>query len=257
MLHKIKRGRKAPFFCLINYKELLIEKLLISLVRGLSPFIAFIDTGLISPVWGIVNVIDRKLDSPPSMTRKREFDTDDVLNKAMHLFWGRGYKSTSLDDLLETMEISKSSFYETFGNKHDLFLATIDEYIRCTTKPMIDLLLVEGPFIETLNNIFDNIIELSLSNRSGCMLANSAIEMSPHDKEVDKMIASAIKRVEDAWYKAIQLAQKKGEIPADKKPRALARFIVGSINGLMVISKANPHRPTLLDIKDTAISAVT
>ena len=190
------------------------------------------------------------------MTRQREFDTSDVLNKAMHLFWGRGYKSTSLDDLLETMEISKSSFYETFGNKHDLFLATIEEYIRCTTKPMLDRLMVEGPFIDALNDIFDDIIELSVSNRSGCMLANSAIELSPHDDQVDQLIARAIKQVEDAWYKAIKQAQKNGEISAEKKPRALARFIVGSINGLMVISKANPHRPTLLDIKDTVISAV-
>lgn len=191
------------------------------------------------------------------MARTREFDTGIALNKAMHVFWGKGYRSTSLDDLLDAMEISKSSFYETFGNKHDLFLAAIEEYIQCTTKPMLNRLLVEGPFLEALNDIFNNIIQLSISNRSGCMLANSAIEMSPHDKEVDRLIAGAIKRVEDAWYKSIQLAQKRGELSTDKKPRALARFIVGSINGLMVVSKANPHRPTLLDIKDTVISAVT
>ena len=190
------------------------------------------------------------------MTRKREFNSDDVLNRAMHLFWGKGYKSTSLDDLLETMEISKSSFYETFGNKHELFLSTIKEYIRCTTKPMLDRLLVEGPFIQTINDVFDHIIELAISNRSGCMLANSAVEMSPHDDEVDRLIASAIKGVEDAWYKAIKQAQETGQISNEKNPRALARFIVGSINGLMVVSKANPHRATLLDIKNTVISAV-
>lgn len=191
------------------------------------------------------------------MTRQREFDTDEVLNKAMHLFWAQGYKATSLDDLLETMAISKSSFYETFGNKHDLFMSSIEEYIRCTTQPMLDHLMVGDSFINTLNTVFDGIIELAISNRSGCMLANSAIEMSPHDDEVDKLVASAIKRVEDAWYKVVKQAQKNGEISSDKKPRALARFIVGSINGLMVISKANPHRPTLIDIKDTVVEAVT
>ena len=190
------------------------------------------------------------------MTRKREFNSDDVLNRAMHLFWGKGYKSTSLDDLLETMEISKSSFYETFGNKHDLFLATIKEYIRCTTKPMLDRLLVERPFIQTINDVFDHIIELAISNRSGCMLANSAVEMSPHDNEVEELVASAIKGVEDAWYKAIKRAQETGQVSREKNPRALARFIVGSINGLMVVSKANPHRATLLDIKNTIITTV-
>ena len=190
------------------------------------------------------------------MTRKREFDTDVVLNKAMHLFWGKGYRSTSLDDLLATMEISKSSFYEAFGNKHDLFLATIKEYIRCTTQQMIDRLQVGDSFTGAINDIFDHIIELSLSNRSGCMLANSAIEMSPHDEKVEKLIASALRQVEDAWFKAITQAQNNGEISTEKKPRALARFIVGSINGLMVISKANPHRPTLIDIKETVVSTV-
>lgn len=190
------------------------------------------------------------------MARNREFDTNDVLNKAMHMFWSRGYKATSLDDLLETMAISKSSLYETFGTKHELFLAAIEEYFRSTTKPMLDRLMVEGEFIVALNDIFDRIIELSISNRSGCMLANSAIEMSPHDDEVDRFVARAIKQVEDGWYRAIKRAQNKGEISVDRNPRALARFIVGSINGLMVISKANPHRPTLLDIKDTVISTV-
>lgn len=190
------------------------------------------------------------------MTRQREFDTDAVLNKAMHLFWSKGYRSTSLDDLLETMAISKSSFYETFGTKHDLFLASIDEYIQCTTKPMLDRLAQPGPFVETCHAIFDSIIELALTNRSGCMLANSAIEMSPHDEKVDQLVAAGIKRVEDAWFNAIKRAQKQGEISSEKKPRTLARFVVGSINGLMVISKANPHRPTLLDIKNTVLSTV-
>lgn len=192
------------------------------------------------------------------MARTREFDTSEVLDKAMHVFWAKGYKATSLQDLLESMEISKSSFYETFGNKHELFLLSINAYIKCTTQQMLNRLLLGGPFLKALDDILQFIIDSALGDdeRRGCMLANSAIELSAHDSETEQLVAAAMKRVEDAFCKAISQAQKEGEIATNNSARALARFVVSNINGLVVISKAIPERATLMDIKKTVLTAI-
>ena len=192
------------------------------------------------------------------MPRPRAFDYDQSLNQAMYMFWDKGYKSTSLQDLLETMEISKSSFYDAFGDKRQLFLSALQVYTRLTTERMLKCLQGKGSFIERLEGILQRIIETALSSggRRGCLIANSAIELSPHDRKVERMVAAELKRIEDAYCKAIALAQKGGEIAKDKDARALARFIVCNLNGLVVISKAIPDRATLLDIKRTVIAAL-
>jgi len=192
------------------------------------------------------------------MARPCEFDVDSVLHEAMNLFWVQGYKATSLQALLDVMGISKSSFYATFGSKHKLFLASIKVYAKCTTQTLIDRLDEPGSFIAAVDDIINTVVEDTLSHdgRRGCMLANSAIELSPHDSRVERLIATEIKRVENAFFTAIGQAQQRGELGKSKDARALARFVVCNLNGLMVIGKATPERATLLDIKNVVISAL-
>jgi len=64
------------------------------------------------------------------MSRPREFEPEEALDRGMKLLWARGYEATSLDHLLAAMKLSKSSFYETFGSKHDLLIASLKRYIE-------------------------------------------------------------------------------------------------------------------------------
>ena len=70
------------------------------------------------------------------MARPREFDTTEALSQAMQVFWSKGFKATSLNDLLDAMGLSKSSFYDTFGSKHEVFLETIEHYKKTMTAQM-------------------------------------------------------------------------------------------------------------------------
>ncbi|HEX9701827.1 MAG TPA: TetR/AcrR family transcriptional regulator, partial [Rhodospirillales bacterium] len=67
------------------------------------------------------------------MPRPREFETSEALNQAMQVFWTKGYEATSLADLIGAMNLSKSSFYDTFGSKHEVFLAAIEHYKQTVT----------------------------------------------------------------------------------------------------------------------------
>ena len=64
------------------------------------------------------------------MARPREFDVDDALDRAMNVFWAKGYEATSMSDLMAAMDLSKSSLYDTFGSKHELFLSALQRYKR-------------------------------------------------------------------------------------------------------------------------------
>ena len=67
------------------------------------------------------------------MRRPRECDTTEALNEAMQVFWTKGFEATSLNDLIGAMKLSKSSFYDTFGSKHEVFLAAIEHYKKTVT----------------------------------------------------------------------------------------------------------------------------
>ena len=190
------------------------------------------------------------------MARPREFDYEQALHLAMDAFWAKGYRSTSLEDLLKAMAIGKGSFYEAFGDKRQLFISALEAYTKLTTQRMLRQLHGDRPFLDKLDGIFDKIIETALTgnDRRGCMIANSAIELSPHDDEIERLVATELRRIENAYWRAIAHAQKNGEIAKDKNARALARFVVCNLNGLVVISKAMPDRSTLVDIKRVVIS---
>ena len=64
------------------------------------------------------------------MARTKEFDRDAALDRAMHVFWKKGYEATSLPDLLQAMGIARQSLYDTFGEKHALFMAALERYTQ-------------------------------------------------------------------------------------------------------------------------------
>ena len=79
------------------------------------------------------------------MGRPREFNTEEALEKAMKVFWAQGYEAASLHDLTRAMAISKSSFYDTFGSKHDLFISAIKHYNKTVASRLISEIIRQAP----------------------------------------------------------------------------------------------------------------
>jgi len=193
------------------------------------------------------------------MARPREFQRDDVLDKAMQVFWTQGYEATSLNDLTRAMGLSKSSFYDSFGSKHALFLATLDFYRERVTAQVGSVADLEAPARQVLTSILrravDRIVETE--GRRGCFLNNTAVERGPFDPEAMARCRAGMTVMEDSFYRLVARSQEEGQVSRLLDPRATARYLTAMVNGIMVVGKANPDRKMLDDIVAVALEALT
>ena len=192
------------------------------------------------------------------MARPREFDTTHVLEQATRQFWARGYAATSLRDLIAAMGISKSSFYQTFDSKHDLYLLVLDGYIDTIVDQLVST-LGQGTSPRTAIAVaFNDIIDgaIARGDRLGCLLANAAAEVSSGDDATAGRIANGLARLEEAYYEAVVSAQRSREVPPERDARALARFLMTSANGLQLMAKATSDRMALYDVARVVLSCL-
>jgi len=184
------------------------------------------------------------------MARPREFETMEALGKAMDVFWSKGYEATTLCDLLDAMDLSKSSFYDTFGSKHEVFLDSIEHYKKTMTSQITGVASLEQPARKLIESLFDRAVSriTEEGGQRGCFLNNCSVEVALHDPQAAKLIDGGIGLVEDTFFALVERGQREGDIASDKEARALARFLTSSLNGLMVIAKTNPDPEGLADI---------
>ena len=192
------------------------------------------------------------------MARPREFDTTEALNEAMQVFWTKGFEATSLNDLIGAMKLSKSSFYGTFGSKHEVFLAAIEHYKKTVTSQVSAVSELDAMARKLIGSLFERAVERMTEEGGGrgCFLNNCAVEVALHDPAAAKLIGGGFGIMEDTFFALVQRGQTEGEIGADKDPRALARYLTSSLNGIMVMGKANPDREALSDVARIALTAL-
>lgn len=192
------------------------------------------------------------------MARTKEFKPEEALEAAMELFWRRGYEATSMRDLLEGMGIGRGSFYDTFGDKRALFLAALDRFEESRTSWAIEVLEESPSPLAGIEEVFGRTIEnlVGYEPRRGCLLANSAVELAPHDPEVAARISGYVRRTEDAFESALERAHTRKEIPKKSDPRVLAHFLVTNLHGLRVMARAGADKETLEDAASITLRAL-
>lgn len=187
--------------------------------------------------------------------RPRTFDPDLVLENAMQLFWGKGYEATSLQDLLEATGLSKSSLYESFGNKQSLFEAAFTRYFETRAKQMRERLeQADSPlgFVrECLLSVFE---DAQRDTPRGCMLVNVANEFSTRDPAVQRLIELATRRFHELFERAFALAQARGELADTRTPSELARYLHCVMTGLRTQTKSGLGRKELLGVIDMVMA---
>jgi TetR/AcrR family transcriptional repressor of nem operon len=193
------------------------------------------------------------------MARPREFEPDDVLDSAMRQFWERGYRATSVDDLVRATGVKPGSLYSAFpGGKHALLMGSLDRYSRLVVPQKLGDLEKPGASVAQIRAYFDGLVRdlLSPEGRQGCLLINSAIENAAVDPEVAAVVRGHMARLEHCFTNALRTAIDLGEIPASVNATATAKGLLATASGMMVVGKANPDEEVLRIIVDNAFAGL-
>ena len=183
----------------------------------------------------------------------KEFEESVVLQKAMELFWKQGYEKTSMSDLVEHMGIDRRSLYDAFGDKHTLFLKTLD----CFGELIKSRLKSETSRAETAKQaiqfIFDSTIEGNGDRPLGCLFVNSATELAPRDKEVAEKAEEAFMQTEHLLADIIRKGQQTGEFPYDYDAEVLAESLHNTLLGIRVLARTSASKEKLHRIADFSL----
>ena len=188
------------------------------------------------------------------MARSREFDTDEAMDAALRAFHAAGYEATSLADLLEATGLARQSLYNAFGDKRALFLACLRRFAE-TGNDALEQSLARGSVRAAIRSVFEQTLALPRdSMRRGCFVLNSAGEMGARDRDVAQIAASSLERQEQLFADALRRGVRRRELALTaRRIEELARFLVGALQGLRMVARADPASPALRDVATVAL----
>ncbi|MGB2692871.1 MAG: TetR/AcrR family transcriptional regulator [Thermodesulfobacteriota bacterium] len=191
------------------------------------------------------------------MGRPYEFDRQETLSKAMEVFWEKGYKATSIQDLVDRMGIKRGSIYNTFGDKHSLFIEAVKYYAEEVTSKTIKVLESDGSPIENIRLFFETIVNTPPNRKTrGCLISNTVVELAPHDEKVADTVRIILERIQTTFLNCLDRAVELGELPKDTDTKVLSHFLATSTHGLIVTGKSARNPKEVKDVVDVILSTL-
>jgi TetR/AcrR family transcriptional regulator, transcriptional repressor for nem operon len=178
-----------------------------------------------------------------TMPRTKAFDEKVALEKAMLVFWKEGYHAASMEMLVEAMGISRSSFYDTFGDKKQLYLAALRLFQSQSQQQNAKTLAQSGPSPKAqITAVLQFSLEEALNDpdTKGCMMANATAEMATADADVYKFLKENACALESFFTQLIQLGQEIGQFNPAFDSATAANYLVNYIHGMRLVCKTKP-----------------
>ena len=190
----------------------------------------------------------RRIDAPHfiAMPRVKLFDEQEVLEKAMNLFWKKGYFDTSIQDLVNHLGINRASIYDTYGGKKQLFQKAFSRYRESN----LGFIKIHFQKEKDVRQGFRELFEMALSQSSrdtdqkGCFVVNSTVEFIPNEKDFEPLIEANKQEFEGLFYSYLLQGAASGQISKDKNFKALAALFFTFYNGLRVVTKVDFNHAT-------------
>jgi TetR/AcrR family transcriptional regulator, transcriptional repressor for nem operon len=186
------------------------------------------------------------------MARPREFNEAEAIRRAVEVFWSKGYEAASLSDLMAATGLSKSSLYQAFGDKRQLFLRGLESYRDERFRQLNEYLNDGQPARWSLEGFFRAVV--AERPPLGCMTCNIGVELASHDAEIRRLFERQTAVVEQAFLGTIKRGQADGSISKRHDPLRLARLLVVCLQGLQVAARALADQARLDDAVATLMA---
>ncbi|MFF0159958.1 TetR/AcrR family transcriptional regulator [Streptomyces sp. NPDC005263] len=192
--------------------------------------------------------------------RPREFDKNQTLERALKLFWSRGYGATSVQDLVDALAVERGSLYGTFGDKRRFYLDAVRLYWEVYERHLTTV-LDTAPLLPALREILTHPARLDelisdVGVPQGCLVGNTTAELVPQDSEATEVVTRSYRRFTEIVTDALRRAQAAGEVKANSSPEAQAQLLLYIVQGLSLVSRAGLDQSAALAAIDTAVDGL-
>lgn len=171
------------------------------------------------------------------MPKTTTFDQNEVLQNAMQVFWDKGYHATSMQDLVDATSLNRSSIYNSFGDKFNLFFLSLKHY-QASQRRIVNkwLLKSDGPK-GAIRLLFEGILSdiMVKPQTNGCFISNSTTEMANESPEIKLLVQENQRSIEQLFHDLIHEAQQTGQIDPEENAQDLAAYYFSSLQGLRLV----------------------
>lgn len=174
----------------------------------------------------------------------------------MRAFWSAGYEATSTQDLCAATGLGRSSIYNTFSSKRDLFERALRRYIRVKNSGILGVLDGDGSARDKVRALLWQVVDSPEGDPLGCLVVNATVELGPHDAEMAGLLSADLDYRLSALTTTIAAGQRAGEIDRSRDAGDLAQFVVATISGLRVAARGGATRETLETIASVAMTCL-
>lgn len=192
------------------------------------------------------------------MVRTREFDPEVVLQKAMHVFWRKGYRHTSLMNLVEATGVRKKGLYTVFGNKYDLYIKAMEYYKCMQAEELLYEIERKGSGYAQIEDLFNralNFTQSELGDR-GCLVCNAIAEFGDQEPEIWRATTTHIDRFRQAIRNALTNSIKNKESDSSINIHKQANFLTSVLQSLMLMSRAGTDFSVMKDTVDLTLRSL-
>lgn len=191
-----------------------------------------------------------------SAGRPREFNFDAALDRALHVFWSKGYEGTSLPDLTEAMGINRPSLYATFGNKEELFRKALERYAS-ESKKRLDETLDQRTAYAAIEKLLYGMADGSACPKSpkGCLLVQGALACGEEAQPIKEELVRRRQAAETAMRRRFERGIAEGDIPPTTSASDLARFYATVMHGMSIQSTGGASPDDLRGVAQCALMA--
>lgn len=192
------------------------------------------------------------------MPRPRKFDETAVLDAAVDRFWTQGYEATSTRELAESMQMTLASIHNAFGDKQALFRRALEHYLNGSLRSRIARHESAANPAAAIAGFLRESIERSLGDgcRRGCLLVNSALEVTPENSHMREFLNAELTTIEDFFRRCIVKGQQSGQIGAGIDADDAARLLFSCLLGIRVLARIRPERSLLEGAARAALASL-